>query len=396
MTCIQYTFIAAVAFMTACSPRETATQETQELHDYFARELPASEPGGAILIMKNDSIVFSEGYGIADINTKEPITSKTLFNLGSISKTFVANAILMLQEQGKLSIEDSLLKYFPDFKNKTIASRVKIKHLLTHTSGLPDNRQVSDDTVFYLTAKDAENWKPVTQADALVFETGSKYQYSNPAFNALALIVEQVSKMKWQTFIEQNIMRPSGMNTSTITDGPHPESGVSHGYILNHGVWTEDDYGEEPTFPAAGNGGVWSSVEELANYERALQKAIFLKPETIADSRTVKRFANWSDPLEPAIGWSWFIGQTSDSLATVGHTGSQGGYLCNYVTIPEKKSKKAMCLSRIFRSPRLAGPVCAWSGPIARLLLIVSTMRGFNNSKSMSFSSRISWAIASM
>jgi CubicO group peptidase (beta-lactamase class C family) len=196
---------------------------------------------------------------------------------------------------------------------------------------------VSKDTVFYLTAKDTENWEPVTQADALVFETGSKYQYSNPAFNALALIVEQVSKMKWQTFIEQNIMRPSGMNTSTITDGPHPESGVSHGYVLNHGVWTEDDYGEEPTFSAAGNGGVWSSVQELANYERALQKSIFLKPETIADSRTVKRFANWSDPLEPALGWSWFIGQTSDSLSTIGHTGSQGGYLCNYVTIPEKK-----------------------------------------------------------
>jgi CubicO group peptidase (beta-lactamase class C family) len=337
MTCIRYTIIAVAVLVTTCSPRENATRETQDLRDYFAQQLPASEPGGAILIMKNDSIIFSEGYGIADINTKEPITPKTLFNLGSISKTFVANAVLLLQEQGSLSVEDSLLKYFPDFENKDIASKVKIKHLLTHTSGLPDNRQVSKDSVFYLTAKDAENWKPVTRATSLVFETGSRYQYSNPAFNALALIIEQVSGMKWQRFIEQNIMRPAGMNTSTITDGPHPNSGVSHGYVLNRGVWTEDDYGEEPTFPASGNGGVWSSVEELANYERALQKAIFLKPETIADSRTVKRFPNWTDAAEPAVGWSWFIGQTPDSLTTVGHTGSQGGFLCNYVTIPEKK-----------------------------------------------------------
>lgn len=337
MKLIPYIFIGTVIVSAACSSGEKVTHSTNDLTLHFQSEMPWEQPGGAILIMKDDSIIFSEGYGVADINTKEPITSKTLFNLGSISKTFVSNAILMLQEQGKISVEDSLLKYFPNFKNKSIASKVKIKHLLTHTSGLPDNRQVNNDTVFYLTAKDAENWKPVTQTDKLVFEPGSQFQYSNPAFNALALIVEQVSGVKWQTFVQQNIMVPSGMTTSTITDGPHPEAGVSHGYVLNHATWTEDDYGEEPTFPAAGNGGVWSSIEELARYERALQKSVFLKPETIADSRTVKRYPEWTSATQPSIGWSWFIGQTSDSLKTVSHTGSQGGFLCNYVTIPDKK-----------------------------------------------------------
>jgi CubicO group peptidase (beta-lactamase class C family) len=334
---MKYIFIGTVIILAACSSSEKITQNTSDLTTYFRGEIPSAEPGGAILIMKGDSIIFSEGYGIADINTKEPITPKTLFNLGSISKTFVANAILMLQEQGKLSVEDSLTQYFPDFKNKSIASKVRIKHLLTHTSGLPDNRPVEKNMIFYLTAKDAENWKPITQTDTLVFESGSQFQYSNPAFNALALIVEQVSGIKWQTFVQQNIMRPSGMATSTITDGPHPEAGVSHSYNLDQNTWTEADYGEVPTFAAAGNGGVWSSVEELANYERALQKSVFLKPETIADSRTVKHFPEWSSTAQPRIGWSWFIGQTSDSLKTVGHTGSQGGFLCNYVTIPDKK-----------------------------------------------------------
>jgi CubicO group peptidase (beta-lactamase class C family) len=260
-----------------------------------------------------------------------------LFNLGSISKTFVSNAILMLQEQGKLSVEDPLIKYFPGFKNKTIAQKVKIEHLLTHTSGLPDNRQVRKDTVFYLTAKDEENWYPVTQTDTLIFEPGSRFEYSNPAFNGLALIVEKVSGMKWQKFIEENILKPSGMTTSTITDGPHPESGVSHAYVKNDGRWIEDDYGEEPTFAASGNGGVWSSVEELAKYELAIRNSIFLKEETIKDSRTVKSHENWSYTSMPFIGWSWFIDRTSDGLETVGHTGDQGGFLCNYVSIPEKK-----------------------------------------------------------
>jgi CubicO group peptidase (beta-lactamase class C family) len=323
--------------LVTCSPKEDASKKIKELDAWFSAQMPASEPGGAILVLKKDSVVFAKGYGLVDLKTQEPITTRTLFNLGSISKTFVANAILMLQEQNRLSAEDSLIQYFPDFRDKSIAGKVKIKHLLTHTSGLPDNRQVSKDTVFYLTAKDAENWYPVTRTDRLVFEPGSRYEYSNPAFNALALIVEKVSGMKWQTFIEQNIMKPSGMTASTITDGPHPESGVSHGYVRNHNEWVEDDYGEEPTFPASGNGGVWSSVEELVRYEQALRKATFLSAETISDSRTVKTFENWASDTVPAVGWSWFIAQTADSLRTVGHTGSQGGFLCNYVTIPGKE-----------------------------------------------------------
>lgn len=327
----------AIIIISCSQPESKYKKFTTQLETYLASQLPKDEPGGAVLVMKGEEIVFKAGYGVADIKTKGPITSKTLFNLGSISKTFVSNAILMLQEQGKLSVEDSLYKYFPDFKNKTIAQKVKIKHLLSHTSGLPDNRQVAQDTVFYLTAKDEENWAPVTKTDTLVFETGERFEYSNPAYNGLALIVEKVSGQKWQQFVAENIFKPSGMATSTITDGPHPESGVSHGYNHIANEWVEDDYGEEPTFAAAGNGGVWSSVEELAQYELAVENAKFLKPETVKESRTIFHPANWKSNAGPFIGWSWFIGQTPDSLKTVGHTGSQGGFLCNYVTVPDKK-----------------------------------------------------------
>ena len=321
----------------SCSRPDKTDAFTHSLDSLFAQSFSDDEPGGAILIMKGGRIIFSQGYGIADLALQTKINSQTLFNLGSISKTFVANAILILGAQGKLSVEDSMEKYFPHFKNKEIAQKVKIKHLLTHTSGLPDNRQARKDSVFYLTAKDAENWYPVTQADSLVFEPGTRYEYSNPAFNGLALIVEQVSEMKWQQFVKENIFDAAGMNTSTITDGPHPETGVAHGYIKRNGEWIEKDYGEEPTFAAAGNGGVWSSVQELAKYELSLVNHAFLSEPIIEQSRTVKVWPAWKDSVPPSIGWSWFIGQTKDGLKTVGHTGSQGGFLCNYVTIPEKE-----------------------------------------------------------
>ncbi len=329
-------FAIILLLFSSCA-KDGRQEFTEQLDQYFTREIGKDQPGGAVLIMKDTSVIFSRAYGLADLQTKEPMTTRSLLNLGSISKTFVSNGILILQQEGKLSVEDSIIKYFPDFKNKEIASKVKIKHLLTHTSGLPDNRQVSKDSVFYLTANDEQNWYPVTQTDTLASEPGTRYEYSNPAFNALALIIQKVSGQKWQDFIAERILRPSGMATSTITDGAHPQSGVAHGYTKIAGQWREDDYGEEPTFCAAGNGGVWSSVEELARYELALRRGAFLPLSVIDESATIKSFPGWKGEKPPFIGWSWFIDQTPDGLKVVSHTGHQGGFAAYYISVPEKK-----------------------------------------------------------
>ena len=119
-----------------------------------------------------------------------------------------------------------------DFKNTEIADRVRIKHLLSHTSGLPDNRNVDENFEFFLSAKDEENFAPVKQADSLNFEPGEKFEYSNPAFNGLALIIEKITGQPWQKFITDSIFIPSGMVNSKITDGPYPQEGVAHGYEL--------------------------------------------------------------------------------------------------------------------------------------------------------------------
>jgi CubicO group peptidase (beta-lactamase class C family) len=149
------------------------------------------------------------------------------------------------------------------------------------------------------------------------------------------LIIEKVSGMKWQEYIRKNIMQPAGMKTSTITDGAYPESGVSHGYLFDGKKYFEKDYGEEPTFAASGNGGVWSSVDELWKYEQAIQKNIFLDSAWIKKSRTIVGFSNWKDSLPSFIGLCWFITKTSGENM-IGHTGSQGGFRADYVWLPEK------------------------------------------------------------
>jgi CubicO group peptidase (beta-lactamase class C family) len=289
-----------------------------------------------VLIAKNGKIIYEKGFGIEDINTKKPIGTNTLFNVGSISKTFVAYGILQLAKEKKLTLQDDVYKFFPDFKDSLLAKKIKIYHLLTHSSGLPDIRNVEGDSVFFLTAKDEENWAPIKKTDSLEFEPGERYHYSNPAFNGLALIIEKVSGMKWQDYIKKNIMALADMKTSTITDGPHPESGVSHGYLFDGKKYYEQDYGEEPTFAASGNGGVWSSVQELWKYEQAIQKNVFLDRDWTKNARTVFTPENWKDSIPPFIGLCWFITK-SNNENMIGHTGSQGGFRADYVWLPEKK-----------------------------------------------------------
>ena len=249
----------------------------------------------------------------------------------------MAYGILKLASEKRLSLEDNLLKYFPDFKNKKIAAQVKLYHLLTHTSGIPDSRKVKEEQEFYITAMDKENFAPLKQTDTLQFLPGTRYKYSNPAFNGLALVVEQLTKKKWQDYISKNIFTPAGMQLSTITDGPHPEKGVSHGYVKNKdGIFEELDYGEEPTFAAAGNGGIWSNVEELWKYEQAIQQYLFLNKIWIQRSRLLYPFPGWKDTAASQLGLSWFINR-SNGEQLIGHTGSQGGFISDYCWLPDRK-----------------------------------------------------------
>ena len=316
-------------------------QLDSELDKLFESLSGQDQPGGSIAIVKGDDVIYSKSFGLADIEKRVVIDKNTIFNTGSISKTVVAYGILILEEEGKLSIEDPLLKYFPDFINNDIVKDVKLKHLLSHSSGLPDIRNVSSHSSFFLDAGDFENFEPIKKAIRLNFEAGSQFQYSNPAFNALALVIEKVSNMKWQDFIKQKIFEPSGMTQSTITDGPHPTKDVAHAYVKSGSTYVESDYGEYPTFTAAGNGGVWCSINDLIKYEQAIVNHVFISSDHVAKSRSIYHPENWKDSNEPHLGLSWFISTITDvtnqnSIKQVSHTGSQGGFRSFYISIPEK------------------------------------------------------------
>jgi len=341
-------FLLIITMLTACSGKIHKIQH--EFENLFDKSFSTNEPGGVILVKKGRDIIFLKSYGIADLKTGEKITENTIFNTGSISKTFVANGILILNEQGRLSLDNSINKYF-DFDNVKIAKKIKIRHLLAHCSGLPDLRKIEENREFYLYAKDRENFEPLKHVKTLNFEPGEKFEYSNPAFNGLALIIEKVSGVKWQNFIKEKIFKPAGMNHSRITDGPEPRTGVAHAYIKKNGEYTEFDYGEYPTFAASGNGGIWCSVLDLAAYENAIRNYTFLNKKSVLLSRTVFHPKNRNDTIPPNIGCSWFImdkdnEQNKFDVKIVYHTGSQGGFRAFFVSIPEKDILYAALFNR--------------------------------------------------
>lgn len=331
--------VALLLFAGSCTGRQPETILKHKLDSVMAAEFSPREPGGSFIVLKEGRTIWSASYGLADLNTGEKFTSATVANIGSISKTFVAYGILMLEREGLLSLNDSIARFFSDFVNRDIAGRVRVVHLITHTSGLPDSRKVNDNPVFYLTAGDAGNFAPLKTTDTLEFEPGTGWNYSNPAYNGLALIIELTTGMKWQTYITENIMKPSGMVNSTITDGAWPDRGVAHGYRLINGVYEENDYGEYPTFAASGNGGVWSSVDELARYVTALENCTFTDCETINRSMEVWNFPGWTGPEPSSQGLCWVItgGNDSGSSRCIEHTGSQGGFRAHLMMYPDEK-----------------------------------------------------------
>lgn len=318
-----------------------SAQPLAELIKQYDQTFSANEPGGTILIKKGEQIIWQKAYGIANLATNEKVTENTIFNTGSISKTIVAYGVLILAESQKLSIDDPINQYF-DFKNPTITADITIRHLLSHTSGLPDARNVRNNPKFYLTAKDQANFDPILQINQLNFPAGERFQYSNPAFNGLALIIEKVAQQSWQQFIHEQIFQPAGMTQSKITNGPNPQTGVAHAYVSNSGKYIERDYGEEPTFAAAGNGGIWCSILDLAKYEKAIQNHLFAKEATIQLSRQIFQPNNWGNTGNPAgVGHSWFIKEKDNPSNSYGvniysHTGSQGGFRSFYIAVPEK------------------------------------------------------------
>ena len=305
---------------------------------------PAGQPGAAVLVQKDGQAVLRKGYGMANLELGIPMTPENVFEVGSITKQFTAAAILLLQERGRLRVEDPITKYLPDYP--THGQTVTIENLLTHTSGIPSYTGLPE---WYPHIR--EDMKPADvaalfQDKPLEFTPGERWVYDNSGFFLLGMIVEKVSGKTYEQFVEEEIFRKLGMTHSRYG---HSEEIVP----LRAAGYSKGDQGFRNTSfismtqPYAA-GALMSTVDDLAIWGRALQSEALLKKASLDRMLTAHRL-----PSGVSTQYGYGIG-VLDFRGThvLRHGGDIPGYTADVIWAPEERLFVAILSNNDASDPR--------------------------------------------
>ena len=275
-------------------------------------------PGAAVMVIKNGEIIFQKGYGIANIESNQPVSETTNFRLASVTKQFTAMSILLLIENGRINFNTTLKELFPDFPE--FGSKINIKHLLQQTSGLIDYEDMIDDTVT-IQLKDKDVLNLMMQSDSTYFEPGSKYQYSNSGYALLALAVEKISGKPFRDFLEENIFQPLGMkNTIAFENNINEVKNRAYGYTITEAGTELTD--QSITSAVLGDGGIYSSLNDLFKWDQALYTNNLIDQKYLIESWTP---GITLEGAEFPYGYGWHL-EKRYSSEVVYHTGSTRGF----------------------------------------------------------------------
>ena len=308
--------------------RDSAAQQIDQV---FRPLIGPSAPGLSVIVLKNGETVFVGTYGLANLETQTAITPNTDFRLASFTKQFTAMCIMLLVHNGKLSYDDTLTKIFPDFP--AYGSAITVRMLLTHTSGLKDYEDIysaqfpgADDRKIPQ-INDMQILAMMKQQTSSDFPPGSRWRYSNTGYAMLAMIVEKVSGKSFGTFLRERIFAPLGMkNTVAYEKGKNEVPNRAFGYTNKDSRWIEAD--QSSTSAVLGDGGIYSNVEDLAKWDRALRVHTLLSAAEIqADFTPVKvpGGAKTEDGTPTEYGFGWFLDPYNGRKRTW-HSGTTTGF----------------------------------------------------------------------
>jgi CubicO group peptidase (beta-lactamase class C family) len=303
------------------------------LIDYYRGE---TRPGAAVAVSHLGKVVFEQYYGMANIEEKLPVTRQTNFRLASLTKQFTAYAILILAEQNKISLDQRLTDYLPEFPE--YGREMTVRHLLNHTSGVPDyetlihegrTRQLDDEDVLQLLSR---------QTNAL-FPPGTAYQYSNSGYVLLGRIIEQVDGRRLADFLNQAIFEPLGMSGTWIAGGRREEN-RAFGYSRGESKFKRTD--QSLTSAVLGDGGVYSSLADLFLWDKALLSDKLLPGKWLKEAFTPGELANGQ---RTGYGFGWQIIQYR-GLRALTHSGSSVGFRNFIARFPGQKTTIVVLTNR--------------------------------------------------
>ena len=266
---------------------------------------------GSVLVARHGQVILSQGYGFADREKKIPNTPQTKFRIASITKQFTAMAILLLQEQGKLNVEDGICNYITDCPE--IFEPVKIRHLLSQSAGLPNS-----------TAYSVPGDQMVNKFATLFFPPGEQFKYQDLTYNLAGRIIETVSGQSYASFLQENIFEPLGMSDSGVDDWLK-QSDLAKGYSD-----AEGDIALQPTYGLFAEGSVYSTVEDMYRWDQALYTDQLVPQSSIEAMFTPQMAVPDGEyyGFDGSTGWNygfgWFI--APKEMGYVLHSGMLPGY----------------------------------------------------------------------
>jgi len=275
-------------------------------------------PGAAVMVIKNGKPIFRKAYGVANLEEKTPITLSTNFRLASVTKQFTAMGMMKLAQSGRLGYEHNLQQIFPAFP--AYGRNVTIRHLLQHTSGLIAYEDLIPDTAT-VQVLDKDVLRMMMAQDSTYFPPGAQYRYSNSGYAVLAMIVEKVSGKSFAQFLQENIFKPLGMkNTVAYEKNLSTVRNRALGYRQEGGQFVFSD--QSVTSAVLGDGGIYSSVEDLLKWDRALYAEKLVKKETLAAAFAPGVLL---DGKALDYGFGWRLDQFNGHRRVM-HTGSTSGF----------------------------------------------------------------------
>ncbi len=340
------TVIPSILSILLFSCEQKQIEDQAAIDQIFSEWDNENTPGGALGIIKDGKLIYSKGYGIADLEHDINITTTSVFYIGSVSKHFVTFAILLLEEQGKLNLDDEVQRFLPDFPR--YQKPLTIRHFIHHTSGVRDNL-----TLMALRGKnyldhnnENEVYELIKRQSVLNFTPGERYLYSNSCYFMLAMIIEKAAGKPLREFAQENMFDPLGMKNTLFYDDVND-------FVKNRVFsyqQTNDGFNNLISrYDLVGSGGVYSSIEDMYLWDQNFDNNNLGKggPDIIEKMQEEGLLNNGE-----SSGYAFGLAKsTYRGLRTVGHGGSLAGYRAHFIRFPEQRCSIIILSNRSDGSP---------------------------------------------
>lgn len=345
--------IVAIVVFLLHTFKATASDETPgfspKVDALFADSVQSNTPGAAVLVARNGTILLEKGYGLAQVEARIPITPDTRFRIGSVTKEFTAAAILKLAEEGRLSLDDPVGKFIPDWPR---GHEVTLRQLLTHTSGIHNFTAKPDFQAHVRSPMALDQLIASFKHDPYDFNPGEKYSYCNSGYVLLGFIIEKVSGRSYESYLRKTFFEPLGMRDTGVYPSGIPLPDEAFGYSCKNGVvqravdWDMSN--------VAGAGALYSTARDLFRWNEALFNRKVLSAASLRTAFTVGVLKG-DDPTHPedtGDGCGWTIDRLNGARE-IGHGGELDGFGSYLLRLPDYHLTVVVLLNCVPQLPNL-------------------------------------------